>query len=257
MVQQARDHRILNVPAVVTVLIVVLGLVHAFLFLALTPEQTDQVLLLFAFIPARYDSSITTDIVWPGGWAADIWTFVTYALIHGDLSHLIFNLVWLLAFGSPVARRFGPWRFLVFMAASAAAGAAVHLATHFGELLPMIGASAAISGAMGAATRFVFQPEEPLAMWRDPEAAYRVPALPLAASLRDPRVLAFVLVWFGSNLLFGLGSIGMPGVSQAIAWQSHIGGFLLGLLAFSAFDPVPSAPSTVPDQGTDVPPAGP
>ena len=113
MVEQSRDQRILNVPPVVAVLIVLLGLVHALLFLLLTPEQTTEFLLLFAFIPARYDTSLTTDIVWPGGLGADIWTFVTYALIHGDLTHLIFNAVWLLAFGSPVARRFGARRRLI------------------------------------------------------------------------------------------------------------------------------------------------
>jgi membrane associated rhomboid family serine protease len=154
------------VPAIVVALLVVLGLVHALLSVVLTPGQTTEFLLLFAFIPARYDASVLPDIVWPGGWAADIWTFVTYALIHGDLTHLVFNAVWLLAFGSPVARRFGPLRFLAFMAVTAAAGAAVHLATHFGELLPMIGASAAISGAMAAATRFAFQRGGPLGLWR-------------------------------------------------------------------------------------------
>jgi membrane associated rhomboid family serine protease len=239
MLDQPRRERMLNVPIVVGALIVVLGLVHAFLFLALTAEGRSEFLLLFAFIPARYDASVTADIVWPGGWEADVWTFVTYALIHGDLTHLIVNAVWLLAFGSPVARRFGPWRFLAFMAMTAAAGAAVHLATHFGELLPMIGASAAISGAMAAATRFAFQRGGPLTLWRDREDGYRVPAAPLVSSLRDSRVLAFLLVWFGINLLFGLGSFGMAGVEQAIAWQAHIGGFVAGLLAFSAFDPIP------------------
>jgi hypothetical protein len=57
--------------------------------------------------------------------------------------------------------------------------------------------------------------------------------------LQDPRVLAFLLVLFGVNLLFGLGSISMAGVEQAIAWQAHISGFLAGLLAFAAFDPIP------------------
>jgi membrane associated rhomboid family serine protease len=251
MVEQSRDQPILNVPPVVAVLVVVLGLLHAFLFLALTSDQTTDFLLLFAFIPARYDSSLTTDIVLPGGWGADVWTFVTYAFIHGDLAHLIFNAVWLLAFGSPVARRFGPWRFLLFMALAAAAGAAVHLATHFGEWLPMIGASAAISGAMGAAIRFAFQRGGPLALWRDPDAAHRVPASPLLASLRDPRVLAFLLMWFGVNLLFGVGLIGLSGVDQAIAWQAHIGGFLFGLLAFRLFDPIPlGAPEAGDDAGS-------
>jgi hypothetical protein len=66
-----------------------------------------------------------------------------------------------------------------------------------------------------------------------------VSAAPLTSSLQDPRVLAFLLVLFGVNLLCGLGSISMAGVEQAIAWQAHIGGFLAGLLAFAAFDPIP------------------
>jgi membrane associated rhomboid family serine protease len=256
MLETPRRERMFNVPLVMVALIVVLGIVHAYLFIALTPQQLTEFLLLFAFIPARYDASVMPDIIWPGGRAADVWTFVTYALIHGDLAHLLFNTVWLLAFGSPVARRFGPRRFLAFMAMTAAAGAAVHLVTHFGELLPMIGASAAISGAMAAAMRFAFQRGGPLTLWRDREKTHRVPAAPLAQCLRDPRVLAFLLVWFGVNLLFGLGSIGMPGVEQAIAWQAHIGGFLAGLLAFAAFDPVPMSMDAGPDADADArPPA--
>jgi membrane associated rhomboid family serine protease len=241
MFDQPRRERMLNVPAAMVVLLAVLALVQLLLMFALTAEQTTEFLLLFAFIPARYDFSVLSDVAWPGGWAADIWTFVTYALIHANFTHLIFNAVWLLAFGSPVARRFGPLRFTAFMAVTAAAGAAAHLATHFGELLPMVGASAAISGAMAAAARFAFQRGGPLEMWRDRADACRVPAAPLSVSLRDPRVIAFLLVWFGVNILFGVFSMGIPGVEQAIAWQAHIGGFLAGLLAFAAFDPVPAA----------------
>lgn len=239
MHEPSRRQRILNVPAVVVALVVALVLIHAFLVLALNAEQTTEVLLLFAFIPARYDPGVLPDVVWPGGEAADIWTFVTYALLHGDVSHLLFNAVWLLAFGSPVAQRFGPFRFMAFMAVTAAAGAGVHLVTHFGELLPMIGASAAISGTMAAAIRFAFQRGGPLTSWRDRSEANRVPAAPLLTSLRDPRVLAFLAVWFGINLLFGLGPISMPGIEQAVAWQAHIGGFVAGLLSFAVFDPVP------------------
>jgi membrane associated rhomboid family serine protease len=82
-------------------------------------------------------------------------------------------------------------------------------------------------------------------MWRDREAACRVPAAPLAASLRDPRVIAFLLVWFG------IFSIGAGDVDQAIAWQAHIGGFVTGLVAFAAFDPVPMATGHGGDTGPD------
>jgi hypothetical protein len=77
---------------------------------------------------------------------------------------------------------------------------------------------------------------------------------PLTSSLQDPRALAFLLVLFGVNLLFGLGSISMAGVEQAIAWQAHIGGFLAGLLAFAAFDPIPISTGGGPNEGMDTPP---
>jgi membrane associated rhomboid family serine protease len=246
---------ILNVPAVVVALLALLGVVHLLLAFVLSTEDTNYFLLLFAFIPARYSAAALGGAVLPGGWGADIWTFATYALIHADLSHLIFNAVWLLAFGTPVARRFGTPRFLAFLAIAAAAGAAAHLATHFGEKLVMIGASAAISGAMAAAIRFVFVRGGPLGLFGRHADAYRLPAVPLMVSLRDPRVLAFLLAWFGTNLLFGLGSFVMPGVPHAIAWEAHIGGFLVGLLAFAAFDPVPSADEAGGDGGAEVPPA--
>ena len=56
-------------------------------------------------------------------------------------------------------------------------------------------------------------------------------------------MLTFVGVWFGLNLLFGLGSVSfMVGENQSVAWEAHVGGFLAGLLLFSLFDPVHPAP---------------
>src|ERR1041384_3949474 len=96
---------ILNVPAVVLALLIVLCLVHA-VRVWLLPEQVDRVLVWsLAFVPARYDTSALTDGILPGGAGAEIWSFLTYALLHADWTHLGFNAVWLLAFASPVARR--------------------------------------------------------------------------------------------------------------------------------------------------------
>jgi membrane associated rhomboid family serine protease len=56
--------------------------------------------------------------------------------------------------------------------------------------------------------------------------------------LREPRLVVFMIVWFGVNLLFGLGIVSLPGESDMpIAWEAHIGGFLAGLLSFALFDP--------------------
>jgi membrane associated rhomboid family serine protease len=229
---------IFNVPVVVIATVVVLVLVHALRMFALTDEQDLQFLLTFAFIPARYGSELAAGVL-PGGFAADLWTFFTYAFLHADLMHLGLNLAWLLPFGTALARRFGAWRYILFMLVTSAAGALAHLAGHLGALEPMIGASAAISGAMAAAMRFVFQQGGPLAAFRGGEEAYRVPAVPLGTTLRDPRFLLFLAGWLGLNALFGFGTVSFgEGAGQEIAWQAHVGGFFAGLFLFSAFDPI-------------------
>jgi membrane associated rhomboid family serine protease len=228
-----------NVPPVVTATLAALVLIQAVRDFILTPEQDIQLLLLFAFIPARFEPSLLAPGAFPGGWGAQLWTFVTYALIHGSWLHLGLNAVWFLAFGSPVARRFGVLRFAAFLAATAAAGAAAHLMTQGGELVPMVGASASISGCMAAATRFVFQRNGPLGLLGGHgEDAARVPAAPLLAALREPRILIFVGVWFALNALSGIGALAISPGEQAVAWQAHVGGFVAGLLGFAAFDPV-------------------
>jgi membrane associated rhomboid family serine protease len=227
-----------NIPSVIVTLLAVLALIHGVRTMLLSDDQDIWVLLNFAFIPARYDASVVLGGVLPGGFGADVWTFVTYSLLHGSWMHLGVNGVWLLAFGSAVARRFGVLRFLSFFAVTAAAGAAMHLLTNAGSQAPMIGASAAISGAMAAAMRFAFQRGGPLGSLRgDDDAAFRVPAIPLSGVLSDARVLVFLAVWFGINILFGLGSQSITGGDEVVAWQAHIGGFLAGLLLFSWFDP--------------------
>jgi membrane associated rhomboid family serine protease len=225
---------IFNVPAVVLSIIVVLVLIQAGREWLLTDEEYNAVLLYFAFIPARYTES------YPGGVGAQIWTFLTYAFLHGDFVHVGVNSIWFLPFGAAMARRFGTWRFLGFFSVTAIAGAALHLVTHFDEPLPLIGASAGVSGVMAGSLRFIFQVGGPLGMFRtNDEDAYRVPAAPLTVALRDPRIIIFLVVWFGFNLLFGIGASSFPGVEQSVAWQAHIGGFLAGLILFAWFDPVP------------------
>jgi membrane associated rhomboid family serine protease len=233
-----RSEPIFNIPAIIVTTIAALALVHLGRALFLTWTEDQQFLYAFAFIPARYAPSLLS-APYPGGLAADVWTFITYAFIHGDAVHLTFNVIWLLPFGSAVARRFGAGRFVLFFAVTAAAGAAMHLAVFYPERTPMIGASAAIAGCMAAASRFVFQLGGPLGVFRTADhAAFQVPAAPLSAVWTDARILAFLAVWFGINILFGVGSDVFPGGEQVVAWQAHIGGFVAGLVVFNAFDPV-------------------
>ena len=228
---------ILTLPGALTVYILLLAVIH--LRVLLPPDLENWTIDVFGFIPKRYDSTLLA-IDFPGGAGAKVWTFVTYSLLHANLSHIGFNVLWLLPFGSALARRFGALRFFLFMAVTAAAGALAHLVTHEHAVAPMIGASASVSGTMAAAIRFAFVRGSFLSFNRgDADAAARVPALSLMRALRDPRVLAFLAIWFGVNIIFGVGSISIGADGASVAWQAHIGGFLAGLVLFSLFDPVP------------------
>lgn len=253
-VENAREP-VFNLPPVVLGLVVYLVFVHAMVAFVLPASASEWLLELFAFDPLRYHAEPTLGAPLPGGLPAAIWSFVTYAFFHANVPHLAFNLIWLVAFGTPVARRFGPWRFLTFFAFTAAGGALAHLATHIDEGTPAIGASAAVLGMMAAALRFVFEPGGPLGLLRLSEAdTYRVPAKPLAAMLRDRRMLLFLGVWFVFNGLSALPWLSLPGIEANVAWQAHVGGFVAGLVGFTAFDPRPAAPSEA-ELAADIQPA--
>jgi len=110
---------IFNIPTVVVALLFALAGVHLVRTLLLSTEQDVELLLTFAFIPARYDSSIVLGGALPGGGGAQVWTFVSYALLHADWTHYCLNAIWLLPFGSALARRFGAARYLVFFEVTA------------------------------------------------------------------------------------------------------------------------------------------
>lgn len=232
---------ILNVPGAITGLAAVFVIIHVIRVMVLDVEQDQEVLLLFAFYPIRYSPDLLEGFTFPGGLWADVWTFVSYAGLHGGWLHLIVNCVWMLAFGSAVARRFGLLRFLAFSAVCAAAGALTHLVTHAGSPVAVIGASAAISGQMAAAARFAFQPGGPLSRHQRGrgEAAFFHPAATLTDMWRDPTVLAFLGIWLAVNVIFGIAALPFAGGEGGdVAWQAHIGGLVAGVLLFPLFDPV-------------------
>jgi membrane associated rhomboid family serine protease len=228
MDEPAKRQPIFNAPAVVMVLIALFLSIHAGTVLLLDRNAQLQLLLNFAFWPEFMDLPAN---VAPAPWGR-YWTPVSYAFLHGDWLHVGINSLYLLAFGTPVAQRFGTVRFLLLMAVGAVGGAAAHYFTHIGGLVPMIGASASVSAALGAACRFVLTP--------GPSVAERVqmPARSLVQSLQNRSVLTFVIVWFAINWLFGAGVLAVPGQDAGIAWQAHVGGFLVGFFCFALFDPV-------------------
>ena len=124
-----------NVPS--SVIAAALLLIGVHLVLNLLPwEQRLSLLLTLAFIPARYTA---TGADLPGGDIADLTSFATYMLVHGSLAHLLVNGLWMLAFGSAVAKRLGGARFFAFSIFCGVAAAVAHLAVHFGEAVPWSG----------------------------------------------------------------------------------------------------------------------
>jgi len=222
-----------NIPPPVTLLIALLVAIHI-LRSFLGRQATFEFLYRFAFVPARLGHGEA----YPGGSGAEIWTFLTYAFLHGDFVHLIVNILWMASFGSALAIRFGPARFYALFVLGCIAGALAHYLVLPGDMAPLVGASAGVSAMMAAALRFSFVPGGPLAGGRGRREAYDVPAPPLAVSLGNRRVLTFVILWFVLNLAFGVGNFGIAGEGSSIAWQAHIGGFLVGLLLFPLLDPV-------------------
>lgn len=213
-----------NLPPVVLGLIVLMAAVHLVRAQILDGDQDFWLIVHAAFVPDFYS----------GSYAFDAWSFIapfTYTLLHGGVVHLAVNAVWLAAFGSPLANRLGAGRFLLFWAATGLAAAGLHYVLHMSDQSPLIGASGAVSGMMGAAARFGFRAE------RTPRGAlFAGSPMSLAVSLSSRSVLVFLAVWMAINAFTGLAGA-MPGVSGQIAWEAHVGGFLAGFLLIDAFLP--------------------
>jgi membrane associated rhomboid family serine protease len=226
----------LNVPPAVLWFILVLVAIHG-VRQAIGPELDEWVLFAFSFIPARFaPPPELAQMTIPGPPGARWWSFVTHMLLHGDWLHLIVNSVWMLVFGSVLARRMGSARFLAISAASAAAGAAANLLWQWGdEFSLLVGASGAISGQLAGAVRLMFSQGGSLATL--PRQRFEtVRALSLGETFRTPAALMFLAVWFLITIFAGAISFGPPGEEARIAWEAHIGGFLAGLVLFGLFD---------------------
>ena len=251
---------VFNLPGIVTATIALLAAVHVIRLVL--PDTLDlSVLLDLAFIPARWTAALDPDraaeIVRAAGegasspeiaaarqefaryLAADAsampWTFASYALLHGSWMHLIFNTVWLAAFGAPVARRYGPAGYAVLGLAGIVAGAVLHLALDPVSAVPLVGASAGISALMAAAARFVFQPPPaaPAVPWQLPP---RPPLQTIPELMRNRTAVLFLGIWLATNLLFGLLALPLGAEEGPIAWDAHLGGFAAGFFLLPLID---------------------
>ena len=212
---------VFNAPFVVVGLIAVLAAIHVVLQFGGDNLQVES-LQIFALIPARF-----TKPGFPMVEGSQYWSLITYGFLHADWMHLIFNSLWLLVFGTPAARYLGPGRFLLLCAVSTVAGGLGSLALHWGTVVYVLGASAAVSGLLAAAIPIIY--------------GRRVPGgvRPLRPSelLRNPKALMFMGIWLVVTLASGAaGWTGNSFIAEGgIAWEAHLGGFIAGLAGFYVF----------------------
>jgi membrane associated rhomboid family serine protease len=214
---------VFNAPAVVVAVIGVLAAIHVALYFL---GDSWQVWSLFALAlnPIRF-----VNVGFPSPPGAEYWSLVTYMLLHGDWMHLIFNSLWLLIFGTPVARYLGSWRFLALCVAAGILGGFASLALHWGQEIFVIGASGAVSGLLAAAIPIMYGKR----VWGGARP------LTLGEFMTNPRALMFTGVWLALTLFSGAaGWTGNSFMSEGgIAWEAHVGGFVGGLLAFYVLAP--------------------
>ncbi len=141
-------------------------------------------------------------------------TVLTHMFMHGGVAHVLGNMWFLWIFGGHVEDRLGSFKYLLFYLIAGTAAATAQLATDPGSTVPMLGASGAISGVLGAYL-ILFPTAWVLAL-----VPWIVPILPVPA-------VVFLVLWFAFQLWSGLGSLA-AGLDGGVAWWAHAGGFVAG-----------------------------
>jgi len=204
------DNPRLMVPVVNFALIAINVLVSIYEFY-LPPELRERFVYTFGAIPQE----ITTAHVF--------YPLFTAMFLHGGLMHLLSNMLYLFIFGDNVEGLLGHGRYLLFYLICGIGASALHIFVEPDSLVPMIGASGAISGVLGAyALKF-------------PRARV-LTLIPIVFYITTVRVPAVILLgfWFLMQLTSGLSSMGVQ-TGGGVAWFAHIGGFVVGLLIVNLF----------------------
>ena len=183
---------------------------------SLPPRALESLVLRFGAIPAAVFSG--TRVI-PGHSPLPYLTLLTSMFLHGGIMHLAGNMLYLWIFGDNVEDRMGPVRFLIFYLMCGVAAAAIQIAVRPQSTAPLVGASGAIAGVLGAyALLFPGARIQTLVFLFIFVRMIELPAL-------------FVLgAWFLMQLLSAPASQG-----AGVAFFAHIGGFLTGMILMAGF----------------------
>jgi len=176
----------------------------AFLYeLQLTRPELQVLAQTFGLVPAHFS--------WPA--------VVTSTFLHEGWIHLLGNMLYLWIFGDNVEDRLGHAVFLVFYLGCGAAAALGQVAASPDSVIPMIGASGAIAGVMGA--YFVLYPQS---------RVLTVVFLVFFLDMIEIPAIFFLGIWFVKEIFNGVGSLGARAMTGGVAFWAHVVGFAAGAL---------------------------
>ena len=147
-----------------------------------------------------------------------IFPLFTANFLHGGWLHLIGNMIYLWVFGDNIESRLGHLRYLFVYLLLGAGGQMAHIFFNAASPIPLVGASAAIAGVLGA--YFILYPRS--------RVLTLVPLGFFITFVHIPAVI-FLALWFGLQLLNAVASQSLAMGVQPVAWWAHVGGFALGL----------------------------
>lgn len=207
-----RDENPTRTVAFLTVLLIAAN-VLVFLF-ELSQSDLSNLFDRYALIPA----AITT-----AGTAAAYRSVLTSMFLHAGWLHLIGNMLYLWIFGNNIEDSVGHFRFIILYLLCGIAAAATQVAMAPDSTVPMVGASGAISGILGAYL-LLFPRARVLTL------------VPIWVFVRLMYVPAWIVLifWFGFQLLSGALSVGQLNAGGVAFW-AHVGGFVAGLILIPVF----------------------
>ena len=193
----------------------------AFLYtVGLDPRGQAYLYHLLGVVPARFFQPDWA--AWAGYPETMGWPFLTYMFLHGGWLHVIMNMWMLWIFGDNIEDVTGHARFVLFYVLCGLFAVTLHMAFEQNSPIPIVGASGAIAGVMGAY----------LVLYPHGQVLVLIPIIIYPLTVRVPSVL-FLGVWFAIQLVSGLSAQ----VQQAnhVAWWAHVGGFIAGIVLINYF----------------------
>jgi len=169
----------------------------------------------YGLVPAHFITSVNSLQIG----IKTILPFFTSMFLHGGWMHLGGNMLFLFVFGDNVEDRFGHIRYLFFYLIAGLAAASLQIYMFPGSEIPMVGASGAIAGVLGA---YVF-------MFPSAKVTTLVPIF-FFFQIIDLPAFIFLGIWFIMQILSGMFSLGIGGDAGGVAWWAHIGGFAAGAI---------------------------